>query len=210
MAMATDAAARTGVTRISAQAANEPSWNEALRVGAKAGPAAHPGQRVWPNAAVAGALFAIVALLALLGAGGCAEPGAATVILPNSDPALRKPVAEFRADGASRHPFKSDAPSGGRADGASRIDYTFDTLQLANFSAEDWNDVEVWVNRTHVVHVPNIEKDAGSAKTISFFMLADASGNSFPADNNDSSRQVRRVEILRDGALYDVPVRLAD
>ena len=198
------------MARIKASAAIEASWDEARRVGPKTGPGAHPGQRVWPNAAAAAALFVIAALLALLGAGGCAEPGAATVILPNSDPALRKPVAEFRADGAKRHPFKSDAPAGGRADGASRIDYTFDTLQLANFSSEDWNDIDLWVNRTHVVHVPNVEKDAGSAKTISFFMLADASGNSFPADNNDPSRQIRRVEIVRDGRLYDVPVRLAD
>jgi hypothetical protein len=169
--------------------------------------AAHPGQRVWTNVAAAGALFAIAALLALLGAGGCAEQG---IVLPNSDPALRKPAAEFRADGAARHPFKADAPTGGRADGASQVNYTFDTLEVANFSSEDWNDVEVWVNRTHVVHVPNIEKNAEASKTISFFMLVDAAGNSFPNDNIDPRNHVRRVEVLRDGALYDVPVKLAD
>ena len=173
---------------------------------AKVGPAAHPGQRVWPNALAAGALFAIAALLALLGA-GCAEQG---VILPNSDPALRKPAAEFRADGAKRHPFKADAPAAGRADGASQVNYTFDTLEVANFSAEDWNDVEIWVNRTHVVHVPNIEKNAGAAKTISFFMLVDASGKSFPNDNAEPQNHIRRVEMLRDGKLYEIPVKLAD
>jgi hypothetical protein len=191
MAMATDGAGRTGVM----------------------GPmtrAAHPGQRVWPTAAAAGGLFAIAALLALMGAGGCAEPGAARLILPNADPALRKPVAEFRADGASRHPFKAAAPAAGRANGASRVDYTFDTLEVANFSPEDWKDVEVWVNRTHVVHVPRIEKDAGSATTINFYMLANADGKSFPADNSNPKALVRRVEILREGNLYEVPVSLAD
>src|SRR5688572_5106992 len=97
MATATDAAARTGATRMHAPAANGASWDQAGRVGRASGPAAHPGQRVWTNAAAAGALFAIVALLALLGGVGCAEQGN---VLANSDPALRKPVAEFRAGGA--------------------------------------------------------------------------------------------------------------
>src|SRR5688500_9659229 len=113
MAMATDGTARTNLIWSPARAATEASWDEAGRVGPSSAARRHPGQRVWPTAAAAGGLFAIVALLALLGGAGCAETGN---ILPNSDPALRKPVAEFRADGVKRHPFKADAPAGGRAD----------------------------------------------------------------------------------------------
>ena len=151
-------------------------------------------------------ILLIAVLLLVVGAGCKSGPS----LTPNSDPALRKTNEEFAADAKKRHPYPADVPRGGEAVSRAQVGYDRNVIDVANLSNEDWKHVDVWVNRTHVVHVPNIEKEAGSAKTISFFMLADAQGRSFPADNNDGASQIRRVEILRDGALYEVPVRLAD
>lgn len=149
---------------------------------------------------------AIAILLAGCGlVGGCAD---APTLLPNSDPGLRRTNAQFAADSAKRHPYKADAPRGGEALASSQFDLNFNTLQILNYSDEDWKDVEVWVNKNYCVYVPLIEKGKVQVKTIPFQMLFDDSGNYFWTDNGKNP--IRIVEIYRGGKMYTVPTKMAD
>ena len=144
--------------------------------------------------------LAIAALVLIAGCSG--RP----TIIPNSDKSLRKTSAEFAADAAKRHPYKSDAPRGGEAVARSTIGYTLNQLDVVNLSDEEWDDVEIWVNQQYVVFIPKMEPK--KLKSIAFQMLFDDKGNYFPLDN--SKVQIKKVEVYRGGKMYDIPVKLGD
>ena len=110
------------------------------------------------------------------------------------------------ADAAVRHPYKTDAPRGGEAVARSEVGYSLNRLDLINLSQEEWQDVEVWVNQKYVVFLPKVEPSR--LKIINFQMLYDGKGNYFPLDNKKV--MVSKVEVLKDGKMYDVPVRLGE
>ena len=160
----------------------------------------------WTAALDATGLFTLALLLAA-GAGGCSGRPS---LLPNSDPALRKTSAQFAADAAKRHPFKEDLPEGGPAKGRAQVGYGLDTVEVVNQSDEDWNNVEIWINRRYVVFVPHIEAHGQRTKTLNFQMFFDERGHSFPVDNRTADRMVRQLEMVRGGQVYSIPVTLAD
>jgi hypothetical protein len=127
-------------------------------------------------------------------------------ILPNQDKALRKTSAEFAADAAKRHPFKADAPSGGVIAARAQVGYMADVLDVANLSDTDWNNVEVWVNKAYVVHIPLMEKQ--KLKHLTFQMLFNDSGQSFPINNQ--TVRIESVQLYMDGKMFDVTTKLAD
>ena len=131
-------------------------------------------------------------------------------LFPNTDPALRKTPPQFAADAAMRHPFKADAPSGGEANGRAEVDYGLDVLEVVNLSDEDWDNVEIWLNRKYVVFVPKIEKGAPRTKVLNFQMIFDESGNSFPTNNISEENRIQKLEMLRGGKLYSLKLQLAD
>lgn len=135
--------------------------------------------------------------------GGCA--GRAQ-LLPNSDKNLRKTSAEFAADAARRFPYKSDAERGGEAVARAQVGYWMNVLDVVNLSDTDWQDVEIWVNRTYVVSLPVMER--GTLKRIPFQAIYNDQGQSFPTNNK--TVRVQSVEAFRDGKMFDVPVQLGD
>ena len=140
--------------------------------------------------------------------GGC---DSRVSFLTNSNPSLRKSPADFATDAANRHPFKEDVASGGEAKGRAMVDYGSDTLEIVNLSDEDWNNVEIWVNRKFVVFIPQIGKNAPKTTTLSFQMLYDGAGNSFPTNNMlEETNRIHQLEMLRDGKLYTLKTQLAD
>lgn len=141
-------------------------------------------------------------VLAVLIVGCAGRPS----LLPNPDKALRKTSAQFAADAAKRHPYKSDAPRGGVIPARAQVGYMLNRLEIVNLSDHDWDDVEVWVNRKYVVYVPKMRPD--ELKILPFQMLFDDAGNSFPTDN----RQVRveSVEVYVEGKMHEVTTNLAD
>ena len=152
-------------------------------------------------------LKSLLCLGLMLAAAGC---GTQLPLLPNSDPALRKKPSEFSADALLRHPFKADAPSGGEAQGRAAVDYGSDFVEIANFSDEDWNDVEVWLDRRYVVFVPHIAKNAPRVTTLNFWMFYDERGHAFPTDNSLPSNRIHEVELYRLGKIYSLKLQLAD
>jgi len=127
-------------------------------------------------------------------------------IIPSMDKNLRRSSAQFAADAAVRHPYKSDAPRGGEAIARAQVGYTLNHIDIVNLSKEPWNDVEIWVNQNYVVHLPVMEPN--KLKTIEFTMLYDDKGTYFPLDN--SKVLVKKVEVYFGGKMYDVPVKLGD
>ena len=129
-------------------------------------------------------------------------------VFPNDDKALQKTAVEFAADAAKRHPFKADAPRGGEAVGRAEVRYGLDLLRIVNLSDETWTNVEVWVNENYVVTVPTMKK--GDLKSLNFEMLYDANGHWFPTENTKPENQIKKLNIYRDGKMYDVKLQLAD
>ena len=147
-----------------------------------------------------------IALLAGLGlAAGCAGRPS---LVPNSDPNLRRTSAQFAADAARRHPYKADAPRGGAAMGRAEYNLMMGTLQVLNYSDEDWDNVEIWVNRKYVCWMPKIEKGKQRVKTINFQMLYDDAGNYFWT--NGGKTPVEQVELYKNGKMYSIDTYLQD
>ena len=124
---------------------------------------------------------------------------------------LKTISAQFAADAATRFPYPADAPKGGDAQARAQVGYSLNKLEIANLSNEEWRDVEVWVNGTHVVFVPTMQPPNNGQprlKTLHFQMIFDDKGNYFPLSNKEVL--VTKVEIFREGKLYDVPVGQAD
>jgi hypothetical protein len=150
--------------------------------------------------------FRIIAAFCLAGMTlGCAGRPS---LLPNSDPELRKTMSELAADGAKRHPYKSELPRGGDALARASVDYTFRTIQVLNYSDIDWEDVELWVNQNYVVHVPKIPHGKDGAKTLDFTMFFDDKGEYFWTDHGKN--RVDQLEVLRDGKMYTIKTAPAD
>jgi len=145
----------------------------------------------------------LVAALATLLIAGCA--GRPTLI-PPSDKELRKTSTQFAADAARRHPYKAEAPRGGEAIARAQVGYTLDRIDVENLSDDAWNDVEIWVNQNYVCHLNSMPPK--KLVTINFQMLYDDKGNYFPTDNKKVL--VNKVEMYRDGKMYEIPVRLGD
>ena len=79
-------------------------------------------------------------------------------------------------------------------------------LTVTNTTNDDWNKVEIWVNQKYVVSLPKVEPN--KLKIINFQMLFDEKGNYFPTDNKKVL--ISKVEVLKEGKMFDVPVRLGD
>lgn len=139
----------------------------------------------------------------LLGAAlviGCApRPG----VVPNSDPALNKPVASYRTAAAQKI-YPSEAPRVKNLAARASVGYAAKTVDVANLTAEDWTDLEVWVNGEYVVALPKIDK--GTLRSIPWDALFDRNGNHLPTRSHDFV--VRTVEVYMGGKVYEIPIRL--
>lgn len=143
---------------------------------------------------------AVVVGLGLLTAGCTEKPG----YYPNQDPALRKPVVAYRADAAQRiYPTNATRVRGLAA--RSQIGYMAKTVDVANLSAEDFENVEVWVNGKYVCFLPRIEK--GVLKSIPFDALYNREGQHIPKDSR--TFVVETVELYMGEKLYDLVVQIA-
>jgi hypothetical protein len=151
----------------------------------------------------------IVVLTALIACGMLAGCEGRPTIFPNSDSNLRKTSTEFASDAAKRFPYPGEASAkAGEISGRAEVDVMLGQIQILNSSDDDWKEIDVWVNKSHVCHIPIIPKGKEKVETIAFAMMYDAHGSYFSTENGKNP--VNRVEILRDGKLYTIPVRLAD
>jgi hypothetical protein len=128
--------------------------------------------------------------------------------LANADPALRKTNAQFASDAAKRN-YPADAAKAGNANGGCEVDYGIHRLSIVNSSSEDWNNVEVWLNKKYVIFIPNVPAHAAHVEMLDFRSIYDQNGNYFPL--NSAVTPIDSVEMLKDGKLYSLgQPRLAD
>ena len=146
-------------------------------------------------------LTASLALAALLT--GCVSR---PTLFKNPDPNLNLSTSQLKVDAAARFPYKMNAPRAAEPRAAATIGYSLNRLEVLNFTGQDWKDVEIWVNRQYVCHVPVMEDR--KLKEIHFPMLYDAAGNAFP--RNNSQIRVETVEIVRDGKVYAINSYIGD
>ncbi|HSI36168.1 MAG: hypothetical protein ACAI43_22745 [Phycisphaerae bacterium] len=136
-------------------------------------------------------------------AGGCTDQ---PNMIPSPDADLRRTNAQFAADAAKRT-YPGDAPRGGEAQAQAEVDHGFlNRIQVINLSAEDWDECELWVNQTYVVHLKKWAPK--QMKIVTFNMLFDNQAQTFPTNN--AKVRVAKVELARGGKVYDIPLKLAD
>jgi hypothetical protein len=132
-------------------------------------------------------------------------------LIPNKDASLRRTSTSFAADAAKRT-YETDAPH--EIDPAARVEvnYTIKEIDLANLSADDWNNIEVWINQKYVVSIPAVPhaNKAAGYRHLNFQMFYDGQGNHIPAGIFGGSFRVEKVEVYRDGKMYEITKRLAD
>jgi len=148
-------------------------------------------------------LIRSLSLMLFVALTGCAGR---TELMPNSEPALRKTPPQFAADAAKRFPYHADAPRAGDAQARAQIGYGVERIEVVNHSTEDWKDVELWVNRTYVIHLPVMQK--GVLKSIPFQAIFNDQGQCYPSDFRKN--HIETLEVYKDGALYQVATQLED
>jgi hypothetical protein len=143
-------------------------------------------------------------LVSVLAAGllGCETQ---VVLVPNPDPALRKPVKAFAADAAKRQ-YEADAPKALDPDFRGQYALILRRIDLANISQRDWDNVEVWINGRYVVYCPKFEKK--SDKSLAFRLFYDSKGHRF--DTDWGKNPIQTLEVYRDGTMYSVINHVAD
>ena len=88
------------------------------------------------------------------------------------------------------------------------VDYTFKTVELYNYSDEDWQNIQLWINKNYVVAVPKIAKGKDRTTLLNFQMFFDDTGNYFVT--NYGKKRIDTLEMYRDGKMYTVKLGLAD
>jgi hypothetical protein len=145
-------------------------------------------------------LLAAWIVLILAGCQGSVSP-----LVPINDSELRKPPVAFSKDAAGRN-YEAEAPRAQTNDFRGDYALILKQVDLANISAGDCSNVEVWLNGKYVVFCPNFA--AKSDKTLTFHMFYDKSGHYF--DTDWGKNPVHTVEVFHDGVMYDVPIHVAD
>jgi hypothetical protein len=157
---------------------------------------------VWSKDRAAG-WVSVMSVVCLSLLAGCQGRGA---LIPPSDPDLRKTAAEFAADSAKRS-YPASAPRGGDAQALASVDYgVFNRIEMMNLSGEEMDDLEVWINEKYVFHAT--KWPPRTLKKVNFATLYDRDGRPFPMDNQKV--RITKIEILKDGKLYNVPTKLAE
>jgi hypothetical protein len=149
---------------------------------------------------VGGVVLSVICLS--IGA-GCQGRGA---LIPPTDPDLKKTAAQFAADSAKRS-YPANAERGGELQAMASIDYgVFNRVEIMNLSDEAYDDVEIWMNEKYVFHAS--KWPAHSLKKVNFATLYDRDGEPFPMDNRKT--RISKIEVLKDGKLFNVPSKLAE
>ena len=150
-------------------------------------------------------------LTAMVLAGWMAGCDGRPSLIPNKDASLRQTSAKFAADAAKRT-YEADAPPGGEATARAEVNYTLKEIELGNLSAEDWTNVEVWVNKRYVLFLQSLPKQnkGDGYRHLNFEMFYDNQGDHLPTGLFSTKARIETVHVFREGKMYDVTTKLAD
>lgn len=140
-------------------------------------------------------------LLAALFIAGCTVNTIKPV--PNPDRDLRKTPEQFQADAAKRI-YPTTAPTPQPAPFRGEVDYQLDVINIVNLSDTDWNNLEVWANGQYVCFIPTFP--ARMQHGVAFRILYSPEGQQPPL----SGLWLQKIELVKDGKIYSVPIFAAD
>lgn len=132
---------------------------------------------------------------------GCAS--GTTGINPNPEKSLQKTQGEFGRY-AKEHSYPADATKAGKAPMRAEVEYGLDVINIVNLSDTDWNNVEVWVNGRYVCPIAVLP--VKQQKGINFRFFFDKDGIVAPQKGN----WINKLELFKDGSLYELAVHAAD
>jgi hypothetical protein len=140
-------------------------------------------------------LLAAVSLVAF----GCQDRA---VLIPNFDPSIDKRLSTIRADVAGLFPYPAAAEQGGELlDARAEIGYTWNQINLVQFSGQTWENVEIWINQSYAFRLDRME--SRDLKRISFKLFFNQAGQHFPLDNRNTI--IDSIEVRKDGVVYQLP-----
>jgi hypothetical protein len=151
-----------------------------------------------------------VAILAALLIAGCQTNY--TSLVPNPDRDLNKSPTDFKADAAKRiypatQPSLVATTAPAQVEPApfrGEVDYQLDVINIVNLSDTQWNNVEVWADAKYVCFVPTFP--AKMQRGIAFRILYSRDGERAPI----KGLWLKKVELVKDGKIYRVPIFAAD
>lgn len=151
-----------------------------------------------------------LAIVAALLIAGC-ETNSSTLV-PNPDHDLNKSMAKFSADAATRkYPATQSSSLAAisptqvqQAPFRGEVDYQLRVINIVNLSDTAWNNVEVWANGKYVCFVPTFP--ARMQRGVAFRILFSPDGDRPPL----RGLWLNKVELIKDGAIYSVPIFAAD
>jgi hypothetical protein len=124
------------------------------------------------------------------------------VLIRNTDANLNKSAATFATEAKERFPYPADVQRGERIDARAEIGYMWNIVNVLNYSDQDWENIEIWINKSYVLPLPKME--ARQTKRISFKMFYNDQGQYFPLGGT----MIEDLEIKKDGVLYRVPCQI--
>jgi len=124
-------------------------------------------------------------------------------IIPSDVPSLNRPATQLSRDAVARFPFPADFERGGEIAARAEVGYSINSINLLNYTGQNWTDVDLWINRQYVVNLSDVP--TGKLVSINFKHLFSDQGVHFPTDN--SVIKVRRVELRQGIRIFDVPVQ---
>ncbi len=131
---------------------------------------------------------------------GCQNSNA--VLIPSSDSSLNKTASTFASEAKAYFPYPKEAARGTDIDARAEIGYMWNVINLVNYSGEDWENVEVWINKQYVLPIAKME--SGKTKRVSFKLFYNEAGTYFPLGGT----MINSLEIKRDGSMYTVPCQI--
>lgn len=124
------------------------------------------------------------------------------VFLPNSDASLNKSGANFASEAKNYFPYPADAQRGERIEARAEIGYMWNVIKIVNYSGKDWENVELWVNKSYVL--PLAKMETGKTKVAPFKIIYNDQGQYFPLGGT----MIKELEIKKDGILYTIPTQI--
>ncbi len=144
-------------------------------------------------------------VLASLGAAGLLLAGCTSrpTLVPNEDPALNRPAEQLAADAIKKFPYPAElAVSPDPIPVRAEIGYWINEISLVNYGDTDLDNVDIWINQTHVVGPLKLESK--KVRKLPFEVFFDAMGKRFPRDGV----RITSLELRIDDVMHKVPTQL--
>jgi hypothetical protein len=124
-------------------------------------------------------------------------------LVPNEDPALNQKPEVLAQAAAQKFPYPAEMPiSPNPLPVRAELGYWVNEISLLNFGDADLDNVDVWVNQTHVVGPLKLESK--KVKKIPFEVFYDAMGKRFPRDGV----RIESLQLRIDDVMHKVPTQL--